>query len=145
MDFRLYEFLKEDLLGTITAMFELVKKVVDFLLQKEAAYLVKIADLEARLATALGNDAADAETIATANANAEAARIEAEAAGASLATANQLLAEDKADDEKLVAFLQPIVDSIPAPEPEPTPEPEPEPEPEPTPEPEPELPGEIGG
>jgi len=108
---------------TLMDLITKINMVLSFLLGKETAYVTEIADLKEKLAIALGNDAADAATIATANAEAQAARAE-------VTRLSGLVATDMAEDATIETALQPILDRIaaetPAPEPEPTPEPTPE-------------------
>jgi regulator of replication initiation timing len=117
---------------TLMDLLSKLNTVLSFLLGKETALLKENADLKDKLATALGNDAADAATIAS-------ARAEADAAKAEVTRLTGLVADDIAQEVTLETALQPILDRIaaetPAPEPNPEPIPVmPEPTPEPTPE-----------
>ena len=93
--------------------------------------------LKAENALLAANDEADAAAITAANAKVA----ETEAA---LAATQTELAEDTAEEERLLPLIASVLptdeEPMPEPEPEPMPEPEPTPEPEPMPEPTPEEP-----
>lgn len=69
------------------------------------ALKAELASTKDALASALANDAADAETIAIARAEAEQAAVAVAEAQQKLGVANEALAADAEDDAKLEAFI----------------------------------------
>jgi cysteinyl-tRNA synthetase len=96
----------------MSALTDLARRVITYLLGREQTLLEEIASLQEQLATALANDAADAAAIAAANDAADAARAAADQAVAANAELQALATADQAED----AELETILGAVPLPE-----------------------------
>jgi len=115
MDFAFYRFITAMnqrslcLLKTMSALVNRVNAVIQFLQSGEAALKSELAETKASLAAALANDAADAETIAVAQAAATVAQEAADAANAKVTELQSVVAEDAEED----AAIHAILDAVP--------------------------------
>ena len=118
MDFRFFEFLQglqrsvTSLTRTMTALVSRIQSVIEYFQNGEAALTAELATTKEALAVALGNDQADAETIAQAVADAAAAHEAAEAAAAKAAELQTLVDADTEEDAAITALLDSV--EIPA-------------------------------
>ena len=118
MDFRFFEFLQGLqrsiilLSKKMTALVARIQTVIEYFQNGEAALSAELAATKEALAVALGNDAADAETIAQAHADAEAARVAAEAAATKASELQSLVDADTEEDAAITALLDSV--EIPA-------------------------------
>jgi hypothetical protein len=92
----------------MSALSDRVATVVKFLLDEKAALLAEVAVTKEALATALSNDAADAEAIAAATADAEVSKAAAQEAEAKAAALQELADADAAEDEAITAVLDSV-------------------------------------
>jgi cysteinyl-tRNA synthetase len=100
----------------MSALTDLARRVVSYLLGREQTLLSEIASLKEQLAVALADDAADAAAIAAAEEAAAAARVEADQAIAANAPLQALADADQAEDAELATILG----AVPLPVEEPT-------------------------
>jgi hypothetical protein len=95
-----------------------IKNILSTLKGDKDALLSENASLKEQLATALANDAADAQSVADAQADAEVARAAADVAIAETARLQSIVDADTAEDAALDALLSsleaPVVEEAPA-------------------------------
>ena len=118
MDFRFFEFLQglqRSILTLSRKMTDLVARiqsVIEYFQNDKVALTAELAATREALAVALGNDAADAETIAQAQADAAAAHAAHEAAATKVAELQGLVDADTEEDAAITALLDSV--EIPA-------------------------------
>jgi hypothetical protein len=118
MDFRFFEFLQGlqrsilTLSRKMTALVSRIQSVIEYFQNDKVALAAELAATKEALAVALGNDAADAETIAQAQADAAAAHAAHEAAAAKAAELQGLVDADTEEDAAITALLDSV--EIPA-------------------------------
>jgi len=93
---------------TMSVLVTRLATVLEYLTSKDAEQQQKIAELSEALAAALANDAADAETIAAAQADAEAAKAVAADATAKVAELQALADADATEDAAITALLDAV-------------------------------------
>ena len=114
MDFRFFEFLQglqrsiTSLTRTMTALVARIQSVITYFQNGEAALTAELATTKEALATALASDAADAETIAQAQADAAAAHAAHEAAAAKASELQTLVDADTEEDAAITALLDSV-------------------------------------
>jgi len=118
MDFGFFEFLQglqrsiTSLTRKMTALVSRIQSVIEYFQTDKVALTAELAATKEGLAVALGNDAADAETIAQAEADAAAAHEAHEAAAAKVAELQGLVDADTEEDAAISALLDSV--EIPA-------------------------------
>jgi len=118
MDFRFFEFLQglqrsvTSLTRTMTALVARIQSVIEYFQNDKVALTAELATTKEALAVALGNDQADAETIAQAQADAAAAHEAHEAAAAKASELQTLVDADTEEDAAITALLDSV--EIPA-------------------------------
>jgi hypothetical protein len=95
-------------ISAMSALSDRVATVVKFLLDEKAGILSELATTKEALATALANDAADAEAVATATAAAEAAAAASKEAEAKAAGLQELVDADAEEDAAISAALDSV-------------------------------------
>jgi hypothetical protein len=118
MDFRFFEFLQglqrsiTSLTRKMTALVSRIQSIIEYFQNDKVALTAELAATKEALAVALSNDAADAETIAQAEADAAAAHASHEAAAAKVAELQGLVDADTEEDAAITALLDSV--EIPA-------------------------------
>jgi hypothetical protein len=118
MDFRFFEFLQglqrsvTSLTRKMTALVSRIQSIIEYFQNDKVALTAELAATKEALAVALSNDAADAETIAQAQADAAAAHEAAEAAATKAAELQGLVDADTEEDAAITALLDSV--EIPA-------------------------------
>jgi len=118
MDFRFFEFLQglqrsvTSLTRTMTTLVARIQSVITYFQNDKVALTAELATTKEALAVALGNDQADAETIAQAQADAAAAHAAHEAAAAKASELQTLVDADTEEDAAITALLDSV--EIPA-------------------------------
>ena len=118
MDFRFFEFLQGlqrsilTLSRKMTALVSRIQSVIEYFQNDKVALSAELAATKEALAVALGNDAADAETIAQAQADAATATAAAEAAATKAAELQTIVDADTEEDAAITALLDSV--EIPA-------------------------------
>jgi hypothetical protein len=114
MDFGFFEFLQglqrsiTSLTRKMTALVSRIQSVIEYFQNDKAALTAELAATKEALAVALGNDAADAETIAQAQADAAAAHEAHEAAATKAAELQGLVDADTEEDAAIAALLDSV-------------------------------------
>jgi len=118
MDFRFFGFRQGlqrfilTLFKSMSALVSRIQSVIEYFQNGEAALTAELAATKEALAAALAGDAADAETIAQAEADAAAAHEAHEAAAAKVAELQGLVDADSEEDAAISALLDSV--EIPA-------------------------------
>ena len=118
MDFRFFGFRQGlqrfilTLFKSMSALVARIQSVIEYFQTDKVALTAELAATKEALAVALGNDAADAETIAQAEADAAAAHEAHEAAAAKVAELQGLVDADSEEDAAISALLDSV--EIPA-------------------------------
>ena len=118
MDFRFFEFLQGLqrsiilLSRKMTALVSRIQSVIEYFQNDKVALSAELAATKDALATALASDAADAETIAQAQADAATATAAAEAAATKAAELQTIVDADTEEDAAITALLDSV--EIPA-------------------------------
>jgi len=114
MDFRFFEFLQglqhsvTSLARTMTALVARIQSVIEYFQNDKVALTAELATTKEALAVALGNDQADAETIAQAQADAAAAHEAHEVAAAKASELQTLVDADTEEDAAITALLDSV-------------------------------------
>jgi regulator of replication initiation timing len=114
--FSLFSFLKS-LEEKIMALLARVTQLIEYFTLERENLLTENATLKEQLATALANDAADAEAIASAQGAAAEAKASLEAAQGQNAELQSAISADVAEDEQIEALISSVLPQEPAPEP----------------------------
>ena len=118
MDFRFFEFLQGlqrsilTLSRKMTALVSRIQSVIEYFQNDKVALSAELAATKEALAAALASDAADAETIAQAQADAATATAAAEAAATKAAELQTIVDADTEEDAAITALLDSV--EIPA-------------------------------
>jgi hypothetical protein len=118
MDYRFFGFRQglqhsvTSLTRTMAALVARIQSVIEYFQNDKVALTAELAATKEALAVALGNDAADAETIAQAQADAAAAHAAHEAAAAKVLELQGLVNADTEEDAAITALLDSV--EIPA-------------------------------
>jgi DNA repair exonuclease SbcCD ATPase subunit len=114
MDFAFYEFVKKlnhsihSLTKKMSVLSDRVVAVIQFLQAGESSLRQELADVKAQLADALAKDAADAETVANAQAEAQSSRAAADEFAAKVTELQAIADADTAEDAAITAALDAV-------------------------------------